>query len=521
MHPSAQLSPYASKVTRLSIWAGNLCCDETDSSFDDRHPWLCSRSVRPEARDFGGVGDSTKVRHGHGGVRCSLATPEWRATADGTANVGGSDRPRVRLLRGAVAHVLVVAGPSIGFAANGLSVFVLLALGPRLLGEATYSSLAVAWTIVTIFGVGVATPGEQTVIRLSAHSGPTGAARRVAQRVAWLGVPLVALVCLALAGVQIPWLSETPWLVGVAIAVFGWVLIVEPRGELAGVERYRAFTAVLVVEAVGRLLLAGAAWVFPNTAAWWLSMAMGLPILVAAVSAVVINRSGRASAAEIDTKVPAPVPQPTSTLSEQSSITIVALMVQVVLNSAPLWLAHAATGNPQLAGQFVSAAAYMRIPVLIAGAFFTVALSQVSSAFARGDRFGTRRAARRHVGMGGALTTVAVAVLLAVSGPGLLILYGPGMAISLATLVVMGVATATFVVAYLITQVLLACRRSTAASLCWMFAGLVSTVLLWAYGDNAMAAALAVLAGVVVALVTQVGVARWRLLPETLSARMV
>ena len=474
------------------------------------------------------------------------------------------------LLRGVLAHVLVVAGPSVGFAANGLSVFVLLALGPRLLGEATYSGLAVAWTIVTIFGVGVATPGEQTVIRLSAHVGPTGAARRVAQRVAWLGVPLLALIGLGLAGVRVPWLHETPWLVGVAVAVLGWVLIVAPRGELAGTERYRAFTGVVVVEAVGRLLLAGAAWVFPETAAWWLAMAMGLPLVVAAIVAVVVNRAGATAggdthgspgesaaahgaaagahangtmgesadvfAAGADThgtatpgSAPesavaavtgrAAAPASTSTLSEQTSITIVALMVQVVLNTAPLWLAHAATTDPQLAGQFVSAAAYMRIPMLIAGAFFTVALSQVSVAYARGDRTGTRHAARRHLGMGGALTTVAVAVLLVVSGPGLLVLYGPGMSITLAALAVMGVATAVFVVAYLGTQVLLACQRSTAASVCWTVAALVTTVLLWAFGTTAMAAALAVLAGVVVALVAQVGVVRWRpLLAETAKA---
>ena len=464
------------------------------------------------------------------------------------------------LLRGALAHVLVVAGPSVGFAANGLSVFVLLALGPRLLGEATYSGLAVAWTIVTIFGVGVATPGEQTVIRLSAHVGPTGAARRVAQRVAWLGVPLLALIGLGLAGVRVPWLHETPWLVGVAVAVLGWVLIVAPRGELAGTERYRAFTGVVVVEAVGRLLLAGAAWVFPETAAWWLAMAMGLPLVVAAIVAVVVNRAGAtaggdthgaAAAAHANGTMGEPAdaftagadkrgttaagsapesavaavagpdtaPASTSTLSEQTSITIVALMVQVVLNTAPLWLAHAATTDPQLAGQFVSAAAYMRIPMLIAGAFFTVALSQVSVAYARGDRTGTRHAARRHLGMGGALTTVAVAVLLVVSGPGLLVLYGPGMSITLAALAVMGVATAVFVVAYLGTQVLLACQRSTAASVCWTVAALVTTVLLWAFGTTAMAAALAVLAGVVVALVAQVGVVRWRpLLAETAKA---
>ena len=446
------------------------------------------------------------------------------------------------LLRGALAHVLVVAGPSVGFAANGLSVFVLLALGPRLLGEATYSGLAVAWTIVTIFGVGVATPGEQTIIRLSAHSGPSGAARRVAQRVAGLGVPLLALIGLGLAGVTVPWLHETPWLVGVAVAVLGWVLIVAPRGELAGAERYQAFTAVIVVEAVGRLLLSGVAWLFPSSAAWWLALAMGLPLVVAAVVAPVLNRRARAApAAAAEPSSPsepsvasaasaasepsepsqssASAPAATSTLSEQTSITVVAIMVQAVLNTAPLWLAHAATTDPQLPGQFVSAAAYMRIPMLIAGAFFTVALSQVSVTFAQGDRAGTRHAAVRHLGMGGALTAAAAALLLVVSGPGLLLLYGPGMAIGVPALAVMGVATVAFVVAYLGTQVLLACRRSTSASVCWTAAALVTTVLLWAYGDTAMAGALAVLAGVLVALVAQAGVVRWRpLLPTTAKA---
>ena len=67
--------------------------------------------------------------------------------------------------------------PTAGFLTVGVSAFAMLAAGPRLLGDAEYSGLAVAWTVATIFGFGLAIPAEQTITRRIAGGGEAGIQR--------------------------------------------------------------------------------------------------------------------------------------------------------------------------------------------------------------------------------------------------------------------------------------------------------------------------------------------------------
>ena len=383
-----------------------------------------------------------------------------------------------------------LSSTTLAWGAVGGSAFVLLASGPRLLGVDIYSALAVAWTVVTIFGMGLAIPGEQTVTRAVAGGHVRGVAGAVRTR-------LLALAALTLAFLIPPALgSETLlgtsaiWPAGIVFGAIGWALVAGPRGRLTGAGRFHEYSALLAVEAVIRIALCLAAWLFRDQAPWLLSLAMGLPLLIAAgigqwfLRADASARKGRGSAL----------------LAEQGAMTAVALAAQVVLSTAPLWLAARGVEGAAAAGAFVSATSYMRVPSLFAGGIQAMVLSRSSAAARIGDTAAVAGLARRSALLAAGVCTAVVAVLLAVSGPALLLLYGPGIDIGWGVLVVLGASTVIFVSGNVITQVYLGCRRSVSAAVIWVVAAVVTTVALAVLATSSAGAAWAGLIGVAVGL---------------------
>jgi O-antigen/teichoic acid export membrane protein len=170
-----------------------------------------------------------------------------------------------------------------------------------------------------------------------------------------------------------------------------------------------------VAEAVARALLCLLAWWVPSSSApWLLAAAIGVPILVSAAVA-----RWRLSPAPSGV-VAAP---DRGHATEQSFITAVALLSQIAVNSAPLWLAVRAA-DPALAGQFVSATSYLRIPIFFVGGLGTVALSAVSSAHGGGDLLRARRTTVRSASAAAVVGAIGVVTLLVLSRPALLLLTG-------------------------------------------------------------------------------------------------
>ncbi len=386
-----------------------------------------------------------------------------------------------------------LGGPTISYGAVGLSAFVLLGSGPRLLGVDEYSFLAIAWTLVTIYGLGIATPGEQTVTRSIAAGHDHAIRARVRHRLLLAAAPFALAWLLALAGWWHPLGPDSSlWLFGTLVAVIGWAVIPGPRGTLAGSGDFRGFSMVLGIEAALRVVMVGAAWVVGTSAApLVLSLSMGVPTLIAAGAAAWLRRVHRH-----------PVGAPVVRLRlEQTAITVVALAIQVVLSTAPLWLESHPEVSAATAGAFVSASSYMRVAMIFAGGIQAVVLSQSAALAEQGDVAGLRQVARHNVGVAGVVAGLVTGALLALSGPGLTILYGPGIGISLGTLAMLGLATVVFVIANVATQVFLGCRRSVSAALAWVLAAIVTTAALAILATSAAGAALAILIGVVLGTV--------------------
>jgi O-antigen/teichoic acid export membrane protein len=383
-----------------------------------------------------------------------------------------------------------VGGPTAGYVAVGVSGFALLASGPRLLGHDEFSLLAIAWTIATIVGVGIGQPGEQTVTRVTAGAGESPVATGVQRR---LGAVAALTLLLPVAA----WLGHAPllggsvlWSSSVVVFAVGWAVLAGPRGRLAAASDFAGYSGTLAAEATTRVGLCALAWLVPSAASALLAAAVGVPMLV---SALVARR-----------RLPATVGGPAAATvrahaSEQSFITAVALLSQVAINSAPLWLQARAT-DAALAGQLVSATSYLRIPIFLIGGLGTVALSAVSGAHGSRDLVRARRIALRSAGTAAALGIVGTAVLLLVSGPALHVLYGTAIDLGEGTLLVIAAGTVLAMTAGIVTLVCLGCDRSAATTAVWLTAAGVVTLALALQGGTVLGVVVVTALGQAVAL---------------------
>lgn len=342
----------------------------------------------------------------------------------------------------------------------------LLAVGPRLLGEAVFGGLALQWTISTIFGLGVAAPTEQLVNRrLNVEPGWSIAAATWRLWIAAIiGCVLVALV-LGWSDAQ----QSFPWLVpGACLAVLGWSLCALSRGRLLGAGDMRAYGQSQAVEGLCRLLLLAAAmaggespWVPAALAA-----AVGLPLFAGGLWALVHQH--RAFQRE-----PACVEE-----GEHAAFVMYALGYQACVNALPLVLEWR---SGEMTGPFVVANSYFRAALIVVGGVLVHALTNLSLIWGRGDRKGFDVALRR-VTVRSVLLAACASLAALAAAPFLLpLLYGGPLGLETRTGLALASSTVLAVAAAAQATGLLAAGRPWRA------------VVAWAAGTVAMLAAALVL----------------------------
>jgi O-antigen/teichoic acid export membrane protein len=382
-----------------------------------------------------------------------------------------------------------VGSTSVGYVLVGASGFALLACGPRLLGSADYSLLAIAWTVTTIVGTGIAQPGEQTITRVIASGGDRHVVRVVTLRLAVVAALALALPALGAFDLDPLLRNSAVWSLTVVVAIAGWAMLVGPRGELAGASHFRSYGVVMAVEAVSRMGLCVAAIVIPSAATALLAGALCLPLVLAAMVAYVMAR-----------RLALPPGDPTGRGHgrEQGSITAVSLLIQVVLSSAPLWLEVQST-DPALAGAFVTLTSYLRVPLLVVGGIFVVTLSRASAAYAARNVALVRAIAVRAIAGAGFFALLLELLLLLFSGPGLRLFYGSALPLSATVGILVAASTVFAILASTATQVLYGCQRAGAAVVAWALGAIVGTVQMLFLGGDVERAAFAVMSGAAVA----------------------
>lgn len=382
-----------------------------------------------------------------------------------------------------------LVGPTAGYTAIGLSAFLLLASGPRLLGADEYSLLAVSWTILTIFGFGLAFPAEQTVTTIVAGGGPHDQVRRILRIVALVAAALVVLPLAALVGANHLLGDSVLWSTAILGGAVAWTANVVPRGMLSGAGRFHAYGLTQVGEAVTRILLCALAWVLPQPAVW-LAAALVLPLVTSAV--IGYRRSERPE------DPGARPPDPAARVSSFGAIVVVAVSFQLILNAAALVIQWRLPGQP--AGEYVSAMTYMRIPMLLTGGFMTVVLSSAALAWASANS----RALNRALSMAGlgALTCLAATVgVWLVSSAALTVFYGSTIEFERGTLALLGIVVVLAVTANLLTQIGLGAHRQRAMAVIWGLSAVVSLVLLWVLPTSELIVTVAILVGLMCCIV--------------------
>lgn len=425
-----------------------------------------------------------------GPALCSLASP------------GEAVRVAEEVLRRL--HGLGTLATVLGFGAVGGSAFVLLAAGPRVLGADRYSSLALAWTLVTIVGVGIAAPGEQTITRGLAAGGSNALVRTVGLRLAALPVLCAVLIPLGLRVTGTSFMDASLWVATTSVSALGWSLVSTIRGVLAGRHRFVAYSSTLFAEAGSRVLIVLLALLWPDQGLWLLACAVALPLLFSAAIGWIMVQRYPESLAE---------PVRSESHLEQNAITAVAVLMQICLSTAPLWL-NAQSTSAATAGAFVSATSYMRIPMLLAGGLYGPILAEASKQYSRGNRSGVVNGVAKGLAVGVGGTGAVVIVLLLVAGPALRLFYGGDIGLSTAALAWMGLATIGAVSSSILTQVLYGCERSPSAAVGWVPPTAFTTVLLAFAGGDAGRAAQATALGQLLATAILLS-----LLPRSLPKR--
>lgn len=355
--------------------------------------------------------------------------------------------------------------PTLGYVCVGLSAFALLAVGPRALGPYGFSQLALTWTLAVAFGSGLAVPAEQTVNRAVAAGESWTVAALPA---AILGaVALVPAAC-ALHGGFGEDSMGSQGLLALSLAAVGWVTAATTRGALAGLGCFSIVGWNLCLEAVARIALVAGAALVPSVSTSLLYLSVGLPLILASLCT--------APSLVLNVKARSPRRPWTWRPHGYLRITLVAVSIQVILNSAPVWISMRNT-NSIVTGQFVSAAAYMRIPIILAGGLLTVLLSVLTNRTKTSPHSEVSTALPTKVLAAGAWAAIILQGILLLFAPlGLRLLYGPDYLSEPATLLLLGCGTIVVIVANLATQGVFASRRFREAALAWTLGALLATL---------------------------------------------
>lgn len=364
----------------------------------------------------------------------------------------------------------------------GLSSFLLLAGGKRVLVPDAMSGLALIWTVASLFGIGLGTPTEQLIVRRM-NVGRFNAAAVPGRLLAGSGV-LAALACFGLAprsgsAAALPLLAA-----GMALAVAGWVPCTVVRGRLAGAGDLAGYTGALIVESSTRILLVILAVLFPVSGSVLLPLAVGLPLLLAAAVASLLRVTGPLTAESKQGRHPGDSASGESggrgggpgARLEQVGFVLVSLGFQVCLNGAPIFLEWRV--GHEVVGDFVIASTYFRIPSLLVAGVLTHALVDLSHGWGERDldRFRrTRRTGLLQVLVLGAFGSAGLAV---VSPVALRLYAGTSLALSGAVFVALPLSTAVAVVASMAGQPVLAAGRTPSAGLSWVAGAAVTTAFL-------------------------------------------
>jgi O-antigen/teichoic acid export membrane protein len=388
----------------------------------------------------------------------------------------------------------------LGLVVTGVTAYGYLLLTARVLGPARYATLSVLWALVFLTGPGLFLPLQQEVGRLLAHRRVEGTGGGpVVRRAALCGAGLAGVVLLALGACAVPIVrhlfdGQALLLVGLALALVGYLLLSLVWGTLSGGGRFRSYALAQVSDGSLRLGICIVLALAGVHAAGPYGLVLGLTPGVAALIAMRGNRDLLA-------------PGPDAPLADLSAalgwLLVGSLGAQMLANASVIAVKVLATGAEQArAGHFLAGLVIARVPLFLFGAVQAALLPRLAG-LARQGRYDELRVGLVRLLALVALIALAATALCFLVGPeALRLLFGHRFALGRGDLTILAAGSGAYMLALAVAQAIIALGLHARSAVCWMV-GIVVLVVVTAIGTSLLPRVeYGFLAGAIAALVT-------------------
>lgn len=359
---------------------------------------------------------------------------------------------------------------------SGILAYAFHVVAARSLGPEAYGQIAVLWAAMFLAVVIVFRPLEQTTARaisdrVARHEEITSVIRTMALVYAVMVVVGAVIAVAAWSVIARSLFLGSDLLTAALVAgVAGYGIAYVVRGVCAGMRWFDGYGAILVADAVVRLLVAAPLLLVASKA--WAAAACAAAGVAGAAAPLLWCRR-RISSLREDS--PGSRFEVRSAVSFAAPAAVIAAADQVLVNGGPL-LVVLGGGSSEAAGVVFAATMLVRVPVYI---FQGVAASLLPS-LTRLQAVDERRAFKRVMAQVVSLLAIAsivIACAAALVGPeAIRHVYGPEFAVTRVQLGLLGVGVGAYLAAATFSQGLLALDRARPAALIWATAASVFLV---------------------------------------------
>ncbi|MBJ7608236.1 MAG: hypothetical protein JF887_02235 [Candidatus Dormibacteraeota bacterium] len=341
----------------------------------------------------------------------------------------------------------------------------------RALGPERYAPLATFWSLLFVAGPGFFVPLEQEVGRaLAARRARGDGGRPLVLRAAAVGGALA--VCLIIATVPAAgplarrlFAGDSLLVVALMAGLAVYALHFLSRGTLSGNGRFRLYGFLIGIEGVLRLVFCVALAVAGVKAPGM----FGLSLVLGSLLAIALVLRGRRGLL---------IPGPPARWSELSSalgyLLAASVCVQLLLSVGPVAVQLLATATQRAAaGQFLTARVIAFMPIFLFQAVQAPLLPKLSGLLAAGRRDDFRRMVLRLLA-GVVLLGACAVTATALAGPwASRLLFGSGYSVTSFDFGILSASCVTFMVAQVLTSVLIAFRCYARMATGWLIGAVV------------------------------------------------
>ena len=389
--------------------------------------------------------------------------------------------PEARSRRAALTRTSGAGQLSLAMTVSGVLAYAFHILAARALGPDAYGQVAVLWAAMFLVVVVAFRPLEQTTARAISDRLARGQEVESVLR----SVVLIYLVMLAAGAV----LALAAWEVttqrlflgsdAMTAALFGGIagygIAYVVRGVCAGVRWFGGYSAILIVDAVVRLVVALPILVVASTTCAGVACAAAgiggalVPLLWGRGRLDVLRGGSSGSRFEVR-----------SALGFAAPAAVIAAADQVLINAGPL-LVMLGEGASTTAGVVFAATMLVRVPVYVFQGVAASLLPNLTNLQATDQRGAFRSMVARMVVVMACTSLVIALVATAIGPQAMELLYGPEYEVPHLDLGLLGLGVGSYLAAATLSQGLLAIDRARSAAVIWSGSACLFLASYWAF----------------------------------------